>query len=53
MNIRMKDYFDLWILSGQFDFDSVTLAEALAATVGGRRPLPKPFLTSAQRLGSW
>jgi len=35
-NTRMKDYFDLWFLSVNFAFDSVTLAEAIAATFDRR-----------------
>jgi len=31
-NGRMKDYFDLWILSSQFDFDGVLLSSALRNT---------------------
>lgn len=29
---RMKDFFDVWLLSSQFDFDGATLAEAIRVT---------------------
>jgi hypothetical protein len=32
LNTRMKDYFDLWILSKQSDFDGAILAKAISAT---------------------
>jgi predicted nucleotidyltransferase component of viral defense system len=40
-NSRMKDYFDLWVLRQQGDFDSEVLRLAIAATFARReRPLP-------------
>jgi predicted nucleotidyltransferase component of viral defense system len=40
-NSRMKDYFDLWILTESFDFDGAVLIEAVRATFERRRtPLP-------------
>ncbi|MDR2164316.1 MAG: nucleotidyl transferase AbiEii/AbiGii toxin family protein [Zoogloeaceae bacterium] len=32
LNSRMKDYFDLWVLSRHSDFDGTVLAQALRAT---------------------
>ena len=32
LNSRMKDYFDIWSLSRQFDFDGALLSQAIAAT---------------------
>jgi hypothetical protein len=32
VNTRMKDFFDLWILSRHYDFDGGTLAEAIQTT---------------------
>ncbi|MFZ4618150.1 MAG: nucleotidyl transferase AbiEii/AbiGii toxin family protein [Rectinemataceae bacterium] len=32
LNSRMKDFFDIWLLSRQFDFDASTLREALRLT---------------------
>ncbi len=40
-NSRMKDFFDLWIIANQFDFDWNTLSEAIRNTFVRRRtPLP-------------
>ncbi len=40
-NSRMKDFYDLWVLGSQFDFDGMTLATALARTFERRNtPLP-------------
>jgi predicted nucleotidyltransferase component of viral defense system len=36
-NSRMKDFFDIWLLSRQFDFDGVTLASAISATFANRK----------------
>ena len=35
-NSRMKDYYDLWILSNSFDFDQERLAQAISATFARR-----------------
>lgn len=32
LNSRMKDFFDIWLLSRLFDFDSISLAEAVRLT---------------------
>ena len=32
LNSRMKDFYDIWLLSHQFDFESKTLAEAIRLT---------------------
>jgi len=37
LNSRMKDFFDLWLMSCQFDFDGATLAEAISKTFSTRR----------------
>ncbi|MGA3323111.1 MAG: nucleotidyl transferase AbiEii/AbiGii toxin family protein [Terriglobia bacterium] len=37
LNSRMKDYFDIWALSRQFDFDGQTLGNAIAKTFSNRR----------------
>jgi hypothetical protein len=40
-NSRLKDFYDLWVLSRQFSFEGPVLAAALAATFDRRRtPLP-------------
>jgi predicted nucleotidyltransferase component of viral defense system len=36
LNTRMKDFYDLWLLSGEFAFDQTLLAEAIAATFASR-----------------
>lgn len=39
-NSRMKDFFDLWILSRDFAFDGQTLVQAIVATFRRRETLP-------------
>jgi predicted nucleotidyltransferase component of viral defense system len=39
-NSRMKDFFDLWVLSRNFAFDGATLTSAIAATFRRRRSVP-------------
>jgi len=36
LNSRMKDFFDIWLLSQQFDFDGETLAGAVVTTFATR-----------------
>ena len=36
MNSRMKDFYDLWVLSRRFDFDGAMLAQAIARTFQNR-----------------
>lgn len=44
INTRMKDFFDLWILSKEYDFDGVTLTGAIRATFDRRATeLPSQF----------
>ena len=46
-NSRMKDFFDLWLLSATFEFDGVALAHAIQATFERRRtPLPQTIPTA-------
>ena len=41
-NSRMKDFYDLWIIAREFDFDGLTLPEAISNTFSRRRtPLPE------------
>jgi hypothetical protein len=45
-NSRMKDFYDLWIIAHQFDFDCVVLAESIEKTFRRRQtplPLTAPF----------
>lgn len=40
-NSRMKDFYDIWTLSQQFDFEGNTLTQAIAATFAKQhRPIP-------------
>lgn len=36
LNSRMKDFFDIWLLSRQFDFDGAALSEAIRQTFAHR-----------------
>jgi hypothetical protein len=36
LNSRLKDFYDIWLLSGQFDFDGQTLASAIQQTFRAR-----------------
>ena len=42
LNSRMKDFFDIWLLSRQFDFHGGTLATAIAKTFAKRRTVLAP-----------
>lgn len=50
INSRMKDFFDIWMLSRQFDFDGATLATAIEKTFSARgtalKPEPIPLTNS-------
>lgn len=37
LNSRMKDYFDIWFLSGQFEFDGKKLYQAITKTFLARK----------------
>lgn len=37
LNSRLKDFFDLWLLSRQFEFDGRLLSEAIARTFVNRK----------------
>ena len=37
LNSRMKDYFDIWLMMRQFDFNGLTLTEALKRTFEHRK----------------
>ena len=36
LNSRMKDFYDIWLLSRQFEFDGKTLSEAISLTLKQR-----------------
>jgi hypothetical protein len=42
LNSRMNDFFDLWVLPRQFDFNGGVLASAISATFARRRTDLKP-----------
>jgi len=44
LNSRMKDYYDIWLLSRQFDFEGATLASAIEKTFTNRKTMviPRP-----------
>jgi hypothetical protein len=46
----MKDYFDIWTLSRQFDFDGQTLGNAVAKTFSNRgtKIVPEPVGLTAK-----
>ena len=46
LNSRMKDFYDIWLLSRQFDFDGSTLAQAVNATFVNRRTAVKADLVA-------
>ena len=37
LNSQMKDFYDIWLLSRQFDFHGATLAKAIESTFTHRR----------------
>ena len=42
LNSRMKDFYDIWLMMCQFDFDGPKLVKALKGTFGHRKtPLPE------------
>lgn len=45
LNSRMKDFFDIWLMARQFDFEGALLAQAVTATFGNRKtPMdPRPI----------
>lgn len=61
-NSRMKDYYDLWFLAGHFEFEGVTLAQAVRTTFERRstalptKPPPglaEEFWGDRSRQASW
>ena len=48
LNSRMKDFYDIWLLSRQFDFDGDQLGEAIRRTFDNRGiPLPTEVIAFA------
>lgn len=61
-NSRMKDFYDLWVIAREFDFDGETLSEAIRNTFSRRQtPLPEhtpsglsaEFHEDAQKNNQW
>ena len=61
-NSRMKDFFDLWKLAKQFEFDGPVLSKAIEATFGRRETqvpattplaLTKEFTNDKQKMTQW
>jgi nucleotidyltransferase AbiEii toxin of type IV toxin-antitoxin system len=50
LNSRMKDYFDIWTLSRQFNFDGPTLSNAITKTFSNRGTtiVPEPIGLTAR-----
>ena len=42
LNSRMKDFFDIWLLAGRFEFDGQTLADAVPRTFERRQTQLEP-----------
>jgi len=61
LNSRMKDFFDIWTSSHQFDFDGALLARALKETFSNRRtgvpaspaPFTPAFAKDPTRAAQW
>jgi hypothetical protein len=61
LNSRMKDFFDIWLMSRQFDFKGPTLAEAISKTFSTRGTniqtepvaLTKTFAEDTAKAAQW
>lgn len=62
LNSRMKDFFDLWVLAKQSEFEGAVLSRAVAATFERRRtPIPQSvpiglsdeFMNDVQKKKQW
>lgn len=61
LNSRVKDFFDIWLLSRQFDFDGTTMARAMTETFATRGTaipaapvaLTGDFANDAARQAQW
>jgi hypothetical protein len=61
VNSRMKDFYDIWLLSRQFDFDGPTLATAVSRTFANRKTpvvaapfaLTPAFATDVGKKAQW
>jgi hypothetical protein len=51
LNSRMKDYYDIWLISGAFEFEGMSLQKAIEATFknrGTNLPVERPESLSAE-----
>ena len=61
LNSRMKDFFDIWLLSEQFDFNGKVLGEAIQKTFANRKTeleanpvaLSDEFINDAGKIVQW
>jgi predicted nucleotidyltransferase component of viral defense system len=61
LNSRMKDFFDIWLMLRQFDFDGATLSTAITKTFStrGTNIQPEPitltstFAKDTEKAGQW
>ena len=61
INSRIRDFFDIWLLSRQFDFDGQVLSRAIRETFANRGTSIKPdpvaltaeFATDASKSRQW
>jgi hypothetical protein len=58
LNSRMKDFFDIWLMSCRFNFDGTTLTEAITKTFstrGAKIPAEPPiaFVYSEEYENRW
>jgi hypothetical protein len=61
LNSRMKDFFDVWLLSRRFNFDGATLSDAITATFAQRNTeiplqpvaLSSTFAEDSAKLTQW
>jgi predicted nucleotidyltransferase component of viral defense system len=61
LNSRMKDFFDIWLLAGRFEFDDSVLSEAVRRTFEKRNTSLEPepicftvaFATDASKQAQW
>lgn len=61
INTRMKDYYDLWLLARQFDFEGTSLGAALRGTFARRKTdlaldpvaLSGSFASDSQKKAQW
>jgi len=52
LNSRMKDFYDIWLLSRQFDFAGESLAEAIRLTFDRRgTPIPEDIVAFTEGFG--